>query len=63
MSTFKERLVLEKEELDEKIGKLNSFVNSVKFHEADDIQQSLLQIQLHAMRCYGQTLGERLRYL
>jgi hypothetical protein len=63
MSTFQERLTVEKQELDEKIGKLKSFMESDKFASVDSIQQSLLQIQAHTMNAYSQILFERITFL
>jgi hypothetical protein len=63
MSTFQERLTIEKQELDEKIGKLKSFMESDKFSTVDSIQQSLLQIQAHTMNAYSQILFERITFL
>lgn len=63
MSTFKERLEIEKQELDEKIGKLKSFMESDKFNEVNQLQRSLLQIQAHSMLTYSQILFERIKWL
>lgn len=63
MSTFKERLFLEKSELDEKIEKLGAFVASDSFSKIDAMQQSLLTIQLPVMRSYSQVLEIRLSLL
>jgi len=49
MSTFKERLLAEKSELDEKRTKLESFQNSEAFQKIEPLQMSLLNIQAQAM--------------
>jgi hypothetical protein len=63
MSTFKDRLFLEKEELDDKRSKLESFQNSEKFKDIDPLQMSLLNIQSQAMATYSQCLLERIAWL
>lgn len=63
MSTFKERLFQEKQELDEKRSKLEVFQNSEKFKEIAPEQMSLLNIQSQAMATYSQCLLERIVWL
>jgi hypothetical protein len=63
MSTFKERLITEKSELDEKRGKLAAFQNSEAFKKIDPVQMTLLNIQAQAMLTYSQCLTERLAWL
>lgn len=63
MKTFKERLIDEKLQLDEKIEKLESFTLSDNFSKIDAVQMSLLNIQLFAMKTYSQILVERLTWL
>jgi len=63
MSTFLERLVEEKQQLDEKIEKLEAFTSSENFSKIDAVQMSLLNIQLFSMKAYSQCLLERLVYL
>lgn len=58
--TFKERLEQEKWQLDEKIGKLEAFVGSENFKNIDNVQMTLLNVQLLSMKTYGQCLLERL---
>ncbi|MBP9793294.1 MAG: hypothetical protein KBC56_04780 [Flavobacterium sp.] len=60
MSTFKERLETEKQELDEKIQKLNEFLNGEIIKTIDAVQATLLNIQIQAMRTYSEILAERL---
>ena len=57
---FKSRLVTEKEELEEKLLKLNNFNQSEKANEIDPIQKSLLIVQAGAMYTYLECLKERL---
>lgn len=63
MSTFKERLVDEKTQLDEKIEKLEAFNLSENFQKIEAVQMSLLNAQLFAMKTYSQILLERLAWL
>jgi len=63
MSTFKERLVDEKKQLDEKIEKLEAFTLSENFQKIEAVQMSLLNTQLFAMKTYSQILVERLAWL
>lgn len=63
MSTFKERLQDEKQQLDEKREKLEAFVGSEVFTKIDARQMSLLNIQLQIMDSYSQVLTERLTIL
>ena len=60
METFKERLKTEKKELSEKLEKLRTFIESEGFKEIDDVQMTLLNIQLKAMETYSQCLLERI---
>jgi len=53
MSTFKERLLNEKKELDEKAIKLEDFINGEQFSKIDPVQMSLLNIQLQSMAAYS----------
>lgn len=60
MSTFKDRLVDEKQQLDTKIVGLESFIASDNFQQIEAVQMSLLNTQLFAMKTYSQILTERL---
>ena len=60
MSDFMGRLIEEKNQLDEKIGKLDVFIKSDAFNGIDNVQRGLLKIQLNAMITYSQVLDERL---
>jgi len=63
MSTFKERLTAEMQDLKEKIDKLEIFVNSDALFNIDATQQVLLRIQLQSMITYFQILVERIVWL
>ena len=63
MSTFKERLLTEKAELDEKRSKLEAFQTSEAFQKIEPVQMTLLNIQAQAMLTYSQCLLERLAWL
>ena len=60
MSTFKERLIEEKAQLSEKLESLRAFIASEKFLEIDNVQMTLLNIQVKAMETYSQCLLERI---
>jgi hypothetical protein len=63
MSDFKERLVEEQAQLEEKLNKLDAFLMSDKVKAVDDVQKALLQVQSTAMNTYSQCLKERLEWL
>jgi transcription termination factor NusB len=63
MNDFIDRLIDEKQQLDEKIEKLTTFIHSENFKTIEYVQQSLLQIQLLSMETYSQCLTERLVWL
>ena len=63
MEAFKVRLINEQFDLQEKIGKLKSFVESENFNKVDDPQQKLLSDQLGVMVRYNDILIERLLLL
>lgn len=63
MEQFIQRLNDEKQQLDEKIEKLEAFTQSEKFQEVEPVQMSLLNIQLSSMRTYSQCLVERITWL
>jgi len=60
MSTFYDRLLAEKQELDERHGKLIDFLASDKINNLDARQISLLNIQVNIMAAYSQVLLERI---
>lgn len=59
MSDFKQRLETERDELKERLDKLNSFNQSEKANEIDEYQKSLLIIQAGAMYTYLECLNAR----
>jgi hypothetical protein len=63
METFKERLIVEKEQLDEKLIKLKNFIIGPAFVDIESVQRSLLIIQMHAMETYSHCLDERIMWL
>ena len=56
MSDFKERLIDEQAQLEEKLNKLDAFRMSEKFEEIDDVQKALLNVQSAAMNTYNNNL-------
>ena len=63
MSDFKDRLIDEQAQLEEKLMKLDAFRMSEKFDKIDDVQKALLNVQSAAMNSYNQCLKERLERL
>ncbi len=63
MSTFKDRLLEEKSQLDERRAKLEVFQGSEAFKGIEPVQMTLLNIQAQAMATYSQCLTERLAWL
>lgn len=63
MSNFKDRLVIEQSELEDKLNKLNDFNASEKADEIDPVQKDLLLVQAGAMYTYNECLKARLARL
>lgn len=63
MGDFKTKLIDEKNQLSIKLDALDNFILSESFNEIDDIQKSLLQVQVTAMNTYLQCLKERIAKL
>ena len=63
MSDFKDRLIDEQAQLEEKLNKLDAFLMSDKVKDVDDVQEALLQVQATAMNTYSQCLKERIERL
>ena len=63
MSTFRDRLVAESSELNDKIMKLDAFLKTENFNKIKPEQQSLLKVQYLTMQTYGQILFERITWL
>lgn len=55
-----EKLQLEKQELEQKRNKLNTFITSEEFFKLDKINRLLLMDQLQIMECYITILNERI---
>ena len=60
METFKERLFKEREDLQVKFEKLQSFIHGEKFLDVPEIQRTLLLVQVRAMETYLVCLNQRL---
>jgi len=57
---FLSRMVVELEELDKKIEKLQEFTEGEVFKELSAIEKQLLYIQVSTMSTYGATLSTRI---
>jgi hypothetical protein len=62
-NTFKERVLIETQDLAEKINKLNTFMATNMFAKLDREDKDLLYEQQRAMSVYLQILGKRLERL
>jgi hypothetical protein len=60
MEDYQNRVVVEKKELDEKIERLNNFINGSIFKNLSPEEASLLHAQYSAMTQYSITLGFRI---
>ncbi len=60
MEDYQERVVREKEQLDEKIAKLTAFIGGTTFVSLPDAERSRLSIQLQHMNGYSEILGQRI---
>lgn len=63
MEDFKKRLIVEREELDDKLAKLEAFIGSPRFENLDERNRELLVSQRGAMRQYSDILNERISIL
>lgn len=63
MEDFKKRLVVERDELDDKIAKLEAFIGSPRFEDLDERNRKLLVSQRDAMRQYSTILNVRISIL
>lgn len=59
-NTFLDRMIIEREELSNKIDKLEKFICSEKFNSLNDKQRILLNMQLHSMIEYLLIIKERI---
>jgi len=63
MSDFYERLLEEKDQLEDRQRKLNSFMLTDKFHELPITQRSLMALQVNYMGNYGEVLRARINLI
>ncbi|MDB8915361.1 crAss001_48 related protein [Parabacteroides merdae] len=63
MNDFKSRLIEEQAQLEEKLKKLNDFIQNEKVNAIDPVQKSLLLVQAGAMHTYNECLKARLERL
>ncbi|QYC52377.1 hypothetical protein [Fusobacterium phage FNU_1P] len=62
MKTFVERMITEKDELQDRVTKLENFVNGEKFKELKGLEQVYLKEQLKFMRGYLSVLRQRINF-
>ena len=62
MEAFVERMIVEKDELQDKVTKLENFVNGEKFKELKGLEQVYLKEQLTHMRAYLSVLRQRINF-
>ena len=62
MEAFVERMIVEKDELQDKVTKLENFVNGEKFKELKGLEQVYLKEQLKFMNGYLSVLRQRINF-
>ena len=62
MEAFVERMVVEKDKLQDRVTKLENFVNGEKFRELKGLEQVYLKEQLKFMRGYLSVLRQRINF-
>lgn len=62
MEAFVERMITEKDELQDRVTKLENFVNGEKFRELKGLEQVYLKEQLKFMRGYLSVLRQRINF-
>ena len=62
MEAFIERMIVEKNELQDKVTKLENFVTGEKFNELKGLEQVYLKEQLKFMRGYLSVLRQRINF-
>lgn len=62
MEAFIERMIIEKDELQDKVTKLENFINGEKFKELKGLEQVYLKEQLKFMRGYLSVLRQRINF-
>jgi len=60
LTTYQQRVVEEKLDLDVRLFRLSSFLPTEPFYETSEAEQMRLQRQEMLMRLYSQVLGERI---
>ena len=62
MEAFIERMIVEKDELQDKVTKLENFVTGEKFKELKGLEQVYLKEQLKFMKGYLSVLRQRINF-
>ena len=62
MEAFIERMIVEKNELQDKVTKLENFINGEKFNELKGLEQVYLKEQLKFMKGYLSVLRQRINF-
>ena len=62
MEVFIERMIVEKNELQDKVTKLENFINGEKFKELKGLEQVYLKEQLKFMKGYLSVLRQRINF-
>lgn len=62
METFVERMITEKDELQDRVTKLENFINGEKFKELKGLEQVYLKEQLKFMKGYLSVLRQRINF-
>lgn len=62
MEAFVERMIVEKNELQDKVTKLENFVTGEKFNELKGLEQVYLKEQLKFMKGYLSVLRQRINF-
>ena len=62
MKAFVERMIVEKDELQDRVTKLENFVNGENFRELKGLEQVYLKEQLKFMRGYLSVLRQRINF-
>lgn len=62
MEAFVERMVVEKDELQDRVTKLENFINGEKFKELKGLEQVYLKEQLKFMKGYLSVLRQRINF-
>ena len=62
MEAFIERMIVEKNELQDRVTKLEKFINGEKFKELKGLEQVYLKEQLKFMKGYLSVLRQRINF-